>query len=69
VVVGSQCRGVVLRENKLSDTGKSTFATTVMAFGRTRELKLTAFYGRADRDRMVQTLERLVASLSLLDRA
>jgi hypothetical protein len=69
VVLGSQCRGVVLRETKLSDAGKSTFATTVMAFGRTRELKLTAFYGRADRDRMLQTLERLVASLSLLDRA
>jgi hypothetical protein len=69
VVVGAQCRGVVLRENKLSQTGQPTFATTVMAFGRTRELKLTAFYGRADRDRMVQALERLVASLSLLDRA
>jgi hypothetical protein len=64
VVNGPSCRGVMLRENDVTDT---TFGITLMAFGRTRELKLTAFYGRADREPMVKMLEGLIASLALPD--
>jgi hypothetical protein len=65
VVTGPSCRGVMLRENAVTDT---TFATNLMAFGRTRELKLTAFYGLAERAPMVKALEGLMASLALPDR-
>lgn len=63
VIIGSHCRGVVLPENRRSDP----FSTTVMAFGRTRELKLTAFYNGDDRGPMLQALEGVVLSLSLPD--
>ncbi len=67
VIAGSHCRGVVLREQRLTDGDDPVFSTTVMAFGRTRELKLTAFYDGGDRDRVLQALERVVPSLSLPD--
>jgi hypothetical protein len=64
VVAGSSCRGVVRAENRVTD---SLFATTIKAFGRTRDLELSAFYTGDDRAPMLQTLERLFASLSLDD--
>jgi len=64
VISGPNCRAVVLHENRSSD---DNFATTVMAFGRTRQLKLTAFYNAGDRGQMLQTLERVVLSLRLPD--
>jgi hypothetical protein len=63
VIEGAPCRGVVLAERKPSDV----FATTLMAFGRTRSLKLTAFYDDADRAPILQALERVFGSLSLPD--
>jgi hypothetical protein len=41
--------------------------TTVMAFGRTRQLTLTALYNGGDRSRMLKSPERLISSLSLPD--
>jgi hypothetical protein len=67
VIAGSHCRAVALRENRLTDGDDAVFATTVMAFGRTRQVKLTAFYHAGDRDRMLDALERVVFSLSLPD--
>lgn len=66
VIAGPHCRGVVLRENRLTGDDHA-FSTSVMAFGRTRQLKLTAFYNGGDRDRILQALERVVFSLSLPD--
>jgi hypothetical protein len=63
VVSGVSCRGVVLRENKVTDT----FATTLMAFGRTRQLKLTAFYDDPERERILRALENVLSSLDLPD--
>jgi hypothetical protein len=51
----------------LTDGDDATFATSVMAFGRTRELNLTAFYGNADRERILQALERVASLLALPD--
>ena len=64
-VAGPHCRGVALRENRLTDGDDAVFATTVMAFGRTRQLKLTAFYSGEDRGPMLKALERVFSSLSL----
>jgi len=69
IITGAPCRGVVLRENRLTDGWDPVFATTIMAFGRTRQLKLSAFYRAADRDRMLPALERLLGSLALPDGA
>jgi hypothetical protein len=63
VVSGVYCRGVVLRENKVTDT----FATTLMAFGRTRQLKLTAFYDDPEREHILRALENVLSSLDLPD--
>jgi hypothetical protein len=67
VIVGAYCRGVVLRENRLTDGEDAVFSTTVMAFGRTRELKLSAFYNGGDRSQMLRGLEQVFFSLSLAD--
>ncbi|MBV8189489.1 MAG: hypothetical protein JO339_19770 [Alphaproteobacteria bacterium] len=70
VIVTPHGRAVVLRETGLRSTDDEdhAFATTAMAIGRTRQLKLTAFYNAGDRGRMLEALERVVFSLSLSDR-
>jgi len=67
-IAGSHCRGVILPESRRPSADDPTGSTGAMAFGRTRQLTLTASYHRGDRDRMLQALERVVASLSLPDR-
>lgn len=67
IIAASHCRAVALRENRLTDGDDAIFATSVMAFGRTRQLKVTAFYNAADRRPMLNALERVVYSLSLPD--
>ncbi|MCP3383417.1 hypothetical protein NLM31_23910 [Bradyrhizobium sp. CCGUVB4N] len=67
VIAGSDCRGVVLRENRRADGDEVTFSTKVMAFGRTRQLEISSHYSLGDRDRILQALERVVLSLSLPD--
>ena len=65
-IAGSHCRGVVLPEKRRSTDGNDqAFSTTVMAFGRTRRLELTASYGGANRGPILQALERVFLSLSL----
>jgi hypothetical protein len=67
-VTGSYSRGVVLNENTVDESGDPVFATTLMAFSRTRQLKMTAFYSRTDRERLLQALERAHSTLMLVDR-
>ena len=67
VISGAHTRGVLRSESRLTDGGDPVFASTLMAFGATRELKLTAFYGRADRARLLQALEQVLSSLALPD--
>jgi hypothetical protein len=56
-------------EKRAADSGDQAFSTTVEAFGRTRRLELTAFYGGSNRGQMLQALERVFFSLSLRDGA
>lgn len=69
IITGSHCRGVVLPEKRSADSGDQAFSTTVVAFGRTRRLQLTAFYSGSNRGQMLQALERVFFSLSLPDAA
>ncbi len=67
VISGAHSRGVLRKENRLAASGDQELATTLMAFGRTRQLALTAFYNDAAREPMVHALEQVLASLWLLD--
>jgi len=67
VVAGTSCRAVVLAEN--ASAGARFLSTTAMAFGRTRQLKLTASYDAAARAAILQALEGLFSGLSLPDAA
>jgi hypothetical protein len=67
VISGAFCRGVVRAESTLDDSGDPTFASDLMAFARTRQLKFQAFYNSADRTQILQALEQVFCSLSLPD--
>lgn len=66
-VAGRHCRGVARQESRLTDGDDAVLASTIMIFGRTRQLKMTAFYNDRDRGPMLEALERVASSLSLPD--
>jgi len=66
VIMGPSCRGVLLAESRLGNTDP-TFATDLVAFAHTRQLKFQAFYSDADRAATVRALEQVFSSLSLPD--
>jgi hypothetical protein len=66
-VAGRHCRGVARRESRLTDGDDAVLASTIMIFGRTRQLKMTAFYSDRDRGPMLEAFERVASSLSLPD--
>lgn len=66
-IAGRHCRGVARQESRLTDGDDAVLASTILVFGRTRQLKLTAFYNDRDRGQMLEALERVASSLSFPD--
>ncbi len=66
-IAGWNCRAVARQESRLTDGDDAVLASTIMIFGRTRQLKLTAFYNDRDRGPMLEALEHVFSSMSLPD--